>query len=185
MADLVPDQVSLERAIFAGGCFWCMEKPFEELNGVTRVTSGYTGGHVDNPTYEEVSSGKTGHREAVEIWFDPARITYYELLDVFWRQINPTDAGGQFNDRGEQYRSTIYYSNDQQKELAEKSRRKLQESGRFEAPIVTEILPAGMFYPAEDYHQDYYLNNSFQYKFYRLGSGRDAYLRKVWESPEP
>ncbi|HUI67500.1 MAG TPA: peptide-methionine (S)-S-oxide reductase MsrA [Nitrospirota bacterium] len=174
----------LEKAIFAGGCFWCMVPPFEKLDGVSEVISGYTGGHKVNPTYEEVSSGTTGHMEAVEITYDPTRVTYEKLLDVFWRQINPTDAGGQFVDRGSSYKSAIFYTNEEQKKLAEKSKKELEQSGRFDKPIVTEIRPAGPFYRAEEYHQDYWKKNPIRYKFYRYNSGRDQYLAKVWGKEE-
>lgn len=170
----------LETAIFAGGCFWCMEPPFEKLNGVKGVDPGYTGGTKENPTYEEVSAGGTGHVEAVQILYDPTRITYAELLDVFWRQIDPTDPGGQFVDRGSQYRSAVFYLNQEQKQLAEKSKRELAKSGRFAKPLVTEILPAARFYRAEGYHQDYYKKNPIRYKFYRFNSGRDQLLKKIW-----
>jgi peptide methionine sulfoxide reductase msrA/msrB len=169
-----------EKAIFAGGCFWCMEPPYEKLNGVKEVISGYIGGHKEKPTYEEVSSGGTGHAEAVEVRYDPSVITYEELLEVFWRQINPTDGEGQFVDRGSQYRSAIFYLNAEQKKRAEQSKAKLGASGRFEKQIVTEILPADRFYTAEEYHQDYYKKNPIRYKFYRFGSGRDSFLNKVW-----
>lgn len=169
-----------ETAVFAGGCFWCMVSPFEKLDGVTEVISGYTGGVKVNPTYEEVSSGKTGHAESVRVNYDPAKISYERLLEVFWRQIDPTDPGGQFVDRGTQYRSAIFYLTPEQKVLAEKSRAELQRSGRFSRPIVTEILPAGKFYKAEEYHQDYYKKNPVRYKFYRYNSGRDQFLKKFW-----
>lgn len=168
------------RAIFAGGCFWCMESPFEALDGVLSVTSGFTGGRGQNPTYKEVSAGGTGHTEAIEIVYDPAKISYPQLLDVFWRQIDPTDAGGQFVDRGTQYRSGIYPLDTEQHQLAEASKQQLAASGRFTRPIVTEIVPATDFYPAEEYHQDYYRKNPLRYKFYRHGSGRDAFLDKAW-----
>jgi peptide methionine sulfoxide reductase msrA/msrB len=167
-------------AIFAGGCFWCMEHPFEKLDGVKEVISGYTGGHKENPTYKEVSAGRTGHAEAVRVVYDPAKVTYEELLDVFWRQIDPTDAGGQFVDRGSQYRSAIFYKTEEEKVKAESSRDALEKSGRFGRPIVTEILPASVFYDAEDYHQDYYRKSSIKYKFYRFNSGRDRFLKKAW-----
>ncbi len=170
----------LEKATFAGGCFWCKTPPFEKLDGVKEVISGYTGGHTVNPTYEDVTSETTGHRESVEILYDPARITYQKLLDVFWHQINPTDAGGQFVDRGPSYTSAIFYHSEEQKKLAEESEKKLAASGRFDKPIVTEILPAGPFYKAEDYHQDYWKKNPIRYKFYRFNSGRDQYLAMVW-----
>jgi peptide methionine sulfoxide reductase msrA/msrB len=171
---------NLETATFAGGCFWCMEAPFEKLDGVIQVISGYTGGHVANPTYEQVSSGSTGHLESIQVTYDPAKISYEKLLDVFWRQIDPTDGGGSFVDRGQQYRSAIFYQNEDQKRLAEESKKRLGESGRYDKPIVTEILKLGEFYPAEDYHQDYYKRNPIRYKYYRYNSGRDQYLKKVW-----
>lgn len=171
---------NLEEAIFAGGCFWCMEYPFERLDGVKDVIPGYTGGQTKNPTYEQVSSGSTGHLEAVKVVFDPARVSYAKLLDVFWMQIDPTDAGGQFVDRGSQYRSAIFYMNDAQREAAERSREVLRKSGRFAEPIATAILPVRDFYPAEEYHQDYYKKNPIRYKLYRLNSGRDRYIEKIW-----
>jgi methionine-S-sulfoxide reductase len=169
-----------QKAIFGGGCFWCMVHPFDEFPGVIGVVSGYTGGHKENPTYEEVSSGKTGHVEAVEITFDPAKISYSQLLGIFWRQIDPTDKGGQFVDRGTQYKPVIFYLNEEQKKLAEQSKEALQKSGKFNKPIVTEILPAGKFYRAEEYHQDYYRKNPAGYNSYRTFSGRDQFLRKNW-----
>jgi len=169
-----------ETAIFAGGCFWCMEPPFEQLNGVLDVISGYTGGDEKDPTYDEVSSGTTGHVEAVKVSYDPERVSYSRLLEVFWMQIDPTDGGGQFVDRGRQYLSAIFYLNDRQKELAERSKKELQDSGRFSAPIVTEVLKAKAFYPAEEYHQDYYKKNPIRYWYYRRGSGRDSFLEKAW-----
>ena len=170
----------LEKATFAGGCFWCMEPPFEKLAGVVEVISGYTGGHKANPTYEEVSAGKTGHVEAIQITYDPSKVSYSRLLDVFWRQIDPTDGGGQFVDRGQQYRSAIFYHNEEQKRLSEKSKVEMQKSGRFSKTIVTEIIRASVFYKAEEYHQDYYKKNPIRYKFYRFNSGRDQFLNKVW-----
>jgi len=174
------DGGAFRRATFAGGCFWCMEPPFENLDGVLEVVSGYSGGKEENPTYQQVSAGSTGHREVVQVVYDPSKVGYQELLEVFWRQIDPTDAGGQFADRGNQYETAIYYHDDEQKALAEKSRDELARSGRFDRPIVTEILAAGPFYPAEDYHQDYYKKNSTHYKSYRKGSGREGYLEKTW-----
>lgn len=171
----------MEKATFAGGCFWCMESPFEELEGVTEVVAGYTGGHKEDPTYEEVTTGKTGHLEAVQITFDPSIITYSELLDVFWQQINPTDIRGQFADRGEQYKTAVFYHSDEQKRLAEESKEKLQTSGRFQKAIVTELIPASTFYVAEEYHQDYYKKSPIRYKLYRAGSGREAYLNSTWK----
>jgi len=171
---------STSRAIFAGGCFWCMEAPFEKLDGVSEVISGYTGGSKLDPTYQEVSAGGTGHTEAVEVLYDPQLVSYEKLLEVFWRQIDPTDADGQFVDRGNQYRSGIFYLDAEQKQLAEKSKQQLEKTGRFNKPIVTEITAAGEFYPAEEYHQDYHSKNPIRYWYYRGGSGRDDYLDKVW-----
>jgi len=171
---------NLKKATFAGGCFWCMEKPFEENAGVLEVISGYTGGEKVNPSYEEVSSGTTGHAEAVQITYDPAKITYRELLDIFWRQIDPTDAGGQFVDRGSQYRPAIFYHDGEQKGLAEESKKKLAASGRFKKPLVTEIVKASAFYRAEEYHQNYYKVCPLKYKNYSLFSGRGQFLKKVW-----
>ena len=176
----IPQDKNLKTATFAGGCFWCMEKPFEKLPGVSAVISGYTGGTKLNPTYGEVSSGGTSHAEAVQIYFDPAKVSYNDLLEVFWRQINPTDAGGQFVDRGSQYRSEIYYHNASQKKQAEASKNKLANSGRFDKPIVTAITPLKKFYKAEEYHQDYYLKSPDNYYRYRRGSGRDRYIEKIW-----
>lgn len=169
-----------EMAVFAGGCFWCMVTPFDRMEGVKEVVSGYTGGTLEGPTYEDVSSGTSGHLEAVSIRFDPSKISYEKLLEIFWKQIDPTDAGGQFVDRGAQYRTAIFYQNETQKRLAERSREELARSGRFDRPIVTEILPAARFYPAEDYHQDYYKKNAQRYKYYRHFSGRDLFLGKTW-----
>ncbi len=171
---------SADTAIFAGGCFWCMEGPFERMDGVYAAVSGYTGGHKDRPTYEEVGGGQTGHRESVMIVFDPARVSYEKLLDVFWRQINPTDDGGQFADRGFQYTTAIFYRSEQQKRLAQSSKNALGQSGRFHKPIVTPLLPASTFYPAEEYHQDYYKKNTEHYLAYRRGSGREAFLKETW-----
>jgi peptide methionine sulfoxide reductase msrA/msrB len=173
-------QTKYDIATFAGGCFWCMEPPFEKLGGVVEVVSGYTGGTGQNPTYENYMI--KGHVEAIQITYDPSQITYSQLLDVFWRQIDPTDAGGQFADRGIHYRSAIFYHNEEQKRLAEKSKQELEESGRFDKPIATEIIKASTFYKAEAYHQDYYRKNPIRYKFYRFHSGRDAYLKKVWST---
>jgi len=172
--------MKLEKATFAGGCFWCMEPPFEKLKGVDAVISGYTGGRTENPKYEEVTSGRTGHAEAVEVHYDPALITFAELLDVFWHNIDPTTKDRQFVDTGNQYRTAIFYHNEEQKRLAEDSKKKFDASGRFGKPIVTEIVPAGRFYPAEEYHQDYYKKSAARYKFYRFNSGRDQYLEKIW-----
>lgn len=170
----------LARATFAGGCFWCMEPPFEKLPGVVSVTSGYTGGKEPAPSYEQVSAGRTGHLEAVEVKYDPAVISYEYLLKVFWRQIDPTDDGGQFADRGKQYRTAIFVYDQKQRELAEASKRELEKSAIFKTPIVTPIRWAQPFYAAEDYHQDYYKKNPDHYKRYRSGSGREAFLESVW-----
>jgi peptide-methionine (S)-S-oxide reductase len=170
------------RATFAGGCFWCMEPPFDEIDGVLATTSGYTGGPEKNPDYEQVSSGHTGHAEAVQVLFDPARVSYQQLLEVFWRNVDPTTADRQFCDRGRQYRTGIFFHDDEQRRLAEASRRTIEESGLLGAPIVTEITPAGEFYPAEEYHQDFYRKNPVHYKRYRAGCGRDETLRRIWGS---
>lgn len=176
--------VDSQVAIFAGGCFWCMVKPFAELAGVDKVVSGYTGGHTTNPTYEQVCSGKTGHVEAVQITYNPVMTSYEELLAVFWRQIDPTDARGQFFDRGSSYASAIFYSDLGQKQKAEESLHRLNGSGVFDRPVVTRILPAVPFYPAEEYHQDYYQKNPDQYLRYRIGSGRDSFISKHWEKKQ-
>ena len=169
-----------EKATFAGGCFWCMEKPFDVLEGVISTTSGYTGGTTENPTYEEVSSGITGHAESVQVLYDPKKITYGRLLEAFWRNIDPTNPNGQFVDRGKQYRPAIFYHSEEQRKEAEQSREELEKSGRFREPIRTEIVKAGSFYPAEEYHQDYYKKNPVRYNFYRSRSGRDDFLKKTW-----
>lgn len=173
-----------ETAIFAGGCFWCMEPPFEKLDGVIDAISGYTGGSLENPTYEQVSSGSTRHIESVKVIYDPKIISYEELLDVFWRQIDPTDSEGQFVDRGYQYTSAIFYKNADEKRLAEKSLQELENSGRFDEPIVTPIREAKTFYKAEEYHQDYYIKSDVKYKYYRSRSGRDEFLNKIWGQSE-
>ncbi len=169
-----------KKAIFAGGCFWCMEKPFEKHEGVYEVHSGYTGGQKPNPTYKEVASGKTKHKEAVQIYYDPQKITYQDLLQIFFRNVNPTDNGGQFVDRGYQYTTGIFYLNEEQKKLAEAVKAKLEAKKRFGKDIVTPIVKAGAFYMAEEYHQDYYKKNPLRYGFYRSNSGRDAYIEKIW-----
>lgn len=178
----MPAEDSWKKATFAGGCFWCMEKPFEKIDGVKAVVSGYTGGEEENPTYKEVSSGTTEHVEAVEILYDPANVSYDYLLEVFWRQINPTDAGGQFVDRGKQYATAIFYHSEEQKKSAEASLENLRKRKLFDDKIVTPIRKAGVFYPAEDYHQDYYKKNPLRYRYYRYGSGRDDYLTKIWKN---
>lgn len=170
-----------EIAILAGGCFWCMVEPFDTRPGVIRVTSGYTGGHKENPTYEEVCSGTTGHTEAVEIEFDPSLISYEEILDTYWSSMDPTDAGGQFLDRGSSYRPEIFYTTKEQKEIAEKSKEALQNSGRFDKPIIVPITKASTFYPAEDYHQDFYRKNPERYQLSEQASGRSEFIRKHLE----
>jgi peptide methionine sulfoxide reductase msrA/msrB len=167
-------------AVFAGGCFWCTESDFEKVDGVEDAISGYTGGTMENPTYKQVSSGSTRHVEAVKVLYDPQSVSYAKLLEVFWTHVDPTDAGGQFVDRGSQYVSAIFYANEAERRLAEESKQKLTDTGVFADPIVTKILPLGPFYEAEDYHQDYYKKNPLRYKWYRSGSGRDAFLEKTW-----
>ena len=167
-------------AVFAGGCFWCTESDFEKVEGVTEAISGYTGGTMENPTYNQVSSGSTRHVEAVKVVYDPQKVSYAKLLEVFWTHVNPTDAGGQFVDRGSQYVSAIFFADETERRLAERSKQKLAEAGVFADPIVTEILPLGPFYTAEDYHQDYYKKNPLRYKWYRSGSGRDRFLEETW-----
>jgi len=179
-ADKPADQPGLEKATFAGGCFWCMEPPFDKLDGVVSTTSGYTGGTKVNPTYHEVSAGGTGHAEAVEITYDPKKVSYEKLLEVFWHNVDPTDAGGQFCDRGNQYRTEIFYHGDEQKRLAEASKAALEKTKPFKQSIVTKIVAATTFYPAEDYHQNYYMKNPVRYKFYRFGCGRDKRLKELW-----
>ncbi len=172
-------------ATFAGGCFWCMEPPFDKLEGVIATTSGYTGGHKHEPTYRQVSAGRTGHTEAVQVLYDPARIDYAKLLQVFWVNIDPTVADRQFCDRGSQYRPGIFYHNDEQQRLAEASLAELKQNKPFSAPIVAEITKSSAFYPAEDYHQDYYLKNPLRYKGYRFACGRDKRLRDLWGDSAP
>jgi methionine-S-sulfoxide reductase len=171
---------SYEIATFAGGCFWCMVKPFDEQPGIIHVVSGYTGGTVENPTYQQVCSDTTGHYEAVQITYEPDVFPYEKLLELFWQQIDPTDAGGQFYDRGQSYQTAIFYHNETQKRLAEESKQTLQESGRFNKPIVTPILPAKIFYPAEEYHQQYYKKNRAHYESYHVGSGRSGFIKSHW-----
>ena len=179
--DSSPDNASpLEVATFAGGCFWCMEPPFDELEGVVATISGYTGGHQPDPTYEDVSAGGTGHIEAVQVRYDPARIGYERLLEVYWRNVDPTDAGGQFCDRGHSYTTAIFFHDEHQRRLALRSKSALERSKPFAEPVVTPILPAAAFYPAEEYHQDYYLENPLRYKVYRFGCGRDRRLEALW-----
>lgn len=174
-------QNQFEKATFAGGCFWCMVNPFDEQVGIKEVVSGYTGGHTSNPTYEEVCTNLTGHTEAVQITYDPNLISYKELLDIYWQQTDPTDIGGQFADRGSSYRPVIFYHDDKQQEVALASKKALAESGRFTDPIVTTIEEAKIFWPAEEYHQDFYKKNSTHYNRYRQGSGRVSFIEENWE----
>ena len=181
-AEAADTEQGLASAVFAGGCFWCMEPPFDALEGVVSTTSGYIGGHVPDPRYEQVAAGGTGHAEAVKIVYRPDQIRYETLLDVFWKNIDPLDEGGQFCDRGDQYRSGIFYADEEQRHIAEQSLERLKQSARFTEPIVTAIVPASEFYPAEDYHQDYYQKNPLRYKVYRYGCGRDRRLEELWGS---
>jgi len=182
MSEIQQDK-GLETATFAGGCFWCMESDLEKVEGVKDVVSGYTGGHEKNPTYQQVCSGTTGHVEAVQVRYDPQQVTYEALLDIFWQHVDPTDDGGQFADRGSQYRTAIFYHNPRQKEVAETSRKALDDSEIFDRPVVTEIRPSDTFYPAEDYHQGYHRKDPMRYRQYRLGSGRDRFLDRMWGKP--
>lgn len=174
------ETANAKTAVFAGGCFWCMQKPFDTTSGVLKTVVGYCGGGEANPTYEQVSAKKTGHRESVQITYDPAKVSYDQLLEVFWHQINPTQADGQFADIGLPYQAAIFYRSDEEKQLAEASKQKLAASGKFSKPIVTDILPAAPFYPAEDYHQKYYQKNAADYQRYYVGSGRAGFLEKTW-----
>ena len=167
-------------ATFAGGCFWCVESDFDTVPGVVETVSGYTGGTVDNPTYKQVSEGGTGHREAVQIRYDPEQVAYERLLHIFWRSVDPTDGGGQFCDRGESYQTAIFAGNEEERRLAEASKEALEQSAVLDEPVVTPIEPAGEFYPAEDCHQDYYTKNSVRYRFYRFSCGRDSRVQQVW-----
>jgi peptide-methionine (S)-S-oxide reductase len=169
-----------EVATFAGGCFWCMVKPFDTLDGIESVISGYTGGHVENPTYEEVCAGGTGHVEAVQITFNPEIFPYEKLVELYWKLIDPTDAGGQFYDRGQSYTTAIFYHNEEQRQIAEESKKRLEQSGKFKQPIAVKILPAKTFYPAEEYHQYYYKKNPLHYERYHIGSGRAAFIKQHW-----
>jgi methionine-S-sulfoxide reductase len=175
---------NLQTAIFAGGCFWCMEPPYDHLPGIISTTVGYTGGQVENPTYEEVTTGETGHAEAVKIVFDSTKIHYADLVRVFWRNIDPTNPFGQFADRGSQYRTAIFYLDEEQKKIAEQSKRELEESGKFKDPIATQIVEASEFYEAEEYHQEFYKKNPLRYNSYKVGSGRAGYLKKTWGDEE-
>jgi len=179
-ADTVGSAVKLEKATFAGGCFWCMEHPFDALPGVVSVTAGYTGGRKKNPTYQEVSAGGTGHAESVQIVYDPSRITYAKLLDVYWHNIDPTVKDRQFCDFGSQYRSAIFYQSEEQRKEALKSKAELEKTRPFKEPVVTEIVPAGEFHTAEEYHQHYYKKNPIRYRYYRSGCGRDRRLKELW-----
>ena len=180
------DAEGTEKATFAGGCFWCIEVPFDKLPGVISAVSGYTGGALENPTYKKVSSGSTRHLEAVQITYDPKKVSYEELINHFWRQFDPTDEGGSFHDRGHQYTSAVFYYNEEQRAIAEATKTALDQSGRFDKPIVTPIRPAVSFYPAEEYHQDYYKKSTVHYKIYRAGSGRDRFIERVWgNDPAP
>ncbi len=182
--NIMKENDKYRKATFAGGCFWCMEPPFENLDGVIDVVPGYSGGQKENPTYEQVSGGSTGHLEAVQITYDPEKISYQKLVDVFWTQIDPTDDGGQFVDRGSQYRTAIFYHNDDQKRIAEESRTALEKSGKYDKPVVTEIRPFTAFYEAEDYHKDFYKKSPARYKSYKLFSGREQYLKDIWDEDD-
>lgn len=173
--------ITNEVAIFAGGCFWCMVEPFNEMYGVIKVTSGYTGGKTVNPSYEEVCKDITGHYEAIKIMYDPTKIMYSELLDIYFRQIDPTDAGGQFGDRGNSYRPAIFYTTEVQKNLAEEFKQKLDDSGKFDKPIAVQILPGEIFYEAEEYHQDFYKKEPSHYKKFKKGSGREDFINENWK----
>ena len=168
------------KAYFAGGCFWCMEEVFEQVNGVLWVFSGYMGGKVANPTYEQVSAGRTGHAEAVEVTYDPAKVSYQQLLEAFWHNVDPLTPNAQFCDHGSQYRSAVFYATDEERRLAEASKASIEEAKKFPAPIVTELVPASTFYQAEDYHQDYYKKNPFRYKYYKYNCGRAKRLEALW-----
>ena len=171
------------KAYFAGGCFWCMEEAFEKVEGVVSVLSGYMGGTVANPTYEEVSAGRTGHAESVEVTYDPTRVNYQKLLDAFWHNVDPLTPNAQFCDHGSQYRSAIFYSSEEEKRQAEESKAAIEQAKKFPAPIVTQLASASTFYPAEDYHQDYYKKNPLRYKYYKYGCGRANRLEALWGKP--
>jgi len=174
---------STAKAIFAGGCFWCVEEAFDKVPGVVATVSGYTGGHVKNPTYEQVSGGRTGHAEAVLVEYDPSKVTYQKLVDVFWHNVDPTQRNGQFCDHGSSYRTAIFYLDDTQRRIAEGSKAALEKNKPFPGPIVTEITKASEFYPAEEYHQDFHNKNPLRYSFYKTGCGREARLKELWQSP--
>lgn len=175
-----PIPAKVQTAIFAGGCFWCMQPPYDKAQGVVKTIVGYTGGSAGDATYAKVSGHRTKHREAIEVTYDPAQISYAQLLDIFWRNINPTQADGQFHDIGLSYQAAVYFANEEEKKAAEASKENLAKSGKFSQPIVTEILPRQPFYPAEEYHQKYYLKNHAEYEAYHTGSGRVAFLEKIW-----
>lgn len=175
----------LVTATFAGGCFWCMQPPFDQLAGVVKTTVGYAGGQTRQPTYEQVSAGTTGHAESIQVTYDPSRVSYTKLLEVFWHNIDPLTPNAQFCDHGAQYRPAIFFSNGEQKQMAEQSKKDLEASGRFKQPIATEIVPAGEFYPAEEYHQEYYRKNPIRYRYYRYQCGRDQRLEELWETEAP
>ncbi|MFC0561314.1 peptide-methionine (S)-S-oxide reductase MsrA [Halalkalibacter alkalisediminis] len=177
----MPEQ-KYEKATFAGGCFWCMVQPFDEQPGIIDIQSGFMGGHIENPTYEQVKSGESGHYEVVQITFEPSTFSFELLLSLYWPQIDPTDPDGQFHDRGPQYRTAIFYHNEQQRKAAKESKQQLIESGRFKKPIVTEILEANIFYPAEEYHQDFHKKNPKEYKKDREISGRDEFISTNWQN---
>jgi methionine-S-sulfoxide reductase len=177
-----PEPANLKKAVFAGGCFWCIQTPYDSAKGVVKTVVGYTGGSAEDATYEKVSSHQTKHREALEVTYDPAQISYEQLLDIFWRNIDPTQADGQFYDIGPNYKAAIYYGNDEEKKAAEASKEKLGKSGKFSKPIVTEILAAMPFYPAEEYHQKYYLKKPAEYEAYHTGSGREKFFEKTWKA---
>lgn len=176
-----PDLSKYETAVFAGGCFWCVEKAFEHVDGVVEVVSGYTGGTMPSPSYEQVSGQRTEHKEAIKVYYDPRKVSFKDLLDVFWRNVDPTDAAGQFVDRGRSYTTAIYYKNEDEKRVAERSKQELESSGIFDRPVVTPILPAREFYPAEEYHQDYYKKHPIKYKFYYSRSGRPGFFEEHWK----
>lgn len=178
------DKEFLQKATLAGGCFWCMQPPFDALDGVLSTISGYAGGHIENPSYEQVCTGNSGHTEVIQITFDSRKINFKEILDVFWKQIDPTTLNRQFADKGSQYRTAIFCHDDDQRKIAEQSKQALEKSGRYDAPIVTEIEALQTFYPAEDYHQDYYKHHAERYKLYRYHSGRDEYLKTIWYNDE-
>jgi methionine-S-sulfoxide reductase len=171
---------SLKRAVFAGGCFWCMQPSFDRVAGVVTTTVGYTGGDKPDPSYEEVFSGRTGHVEAIEVIYDPAKVAYVQLLDIFWKSIDPTDPGGQFADKGSQYKTAVFFADEDEKRMAEDSRAELAASGKFKEPLATEVRPLKPFYPAEEYHQHYYLKNVLHYKMYKKGSGREDFITRTW-----